>query len=133
MANVLSSAVPRAVLCSFERKGCGLRLGQQELAMAHVCVCVLWCLVLVASVAGMGRHATPWPVDSSSMAVVLNWQSHGQLLHWHLHMHQLMHMHMLYARHTNTNTAAPCANTAANTHMLRVLAELIRTHPQCIS
>ena len=54
VANVLSSGALLAVLCSFERKGCGSRLGQQELAMARVHVCVQWCLVLVPSVSGLG-------------------------------------------------------------------------------
>ena len=47
VANVCSDGVPLAVLCSFERKGCGSRLGQQELAMACACVCVQRCLVVV--------------------------------------------------------------------------------------
>ena len=33
-----SSGVPLAVVCSFERKGCGSTLGQQELAVACACV-----------------------------------------------------------------------------------------------
>ena len=35
VANVLSSGGPLAVVCSIERKGCGLTLGQQELAVAR--------------------------------------------------------------------------------------------------
>ena len=38
VANVCSSGVPLAVVCSFERKGCGSTLGQQELAVACACV-----------------------------------------------------------------------------------------------
>ena len=37
VANVCSSGAPLAVVCSFERKGCGSTLGQQELATARAC------------------------------------------------------------------------------------------------
>ena len=44
VANVCSSGVPLAVVCSFERKGCGSTLGQQELAgMCGPRVRWCWC------------------------------------------------------------------------------------------
>ena len=47
VVNVCSDGVPLAMLCSFERTGCGSRLGKQELAMACARVCVQRCLVVV--------------------------------------------------------------------------------------
>ena len=85
VANVCSSGAPLAVVCSFERKGCGLRLGQQELVMACACVCVQWCLVLVPSVPGPDT----WQAGSAVVgSAVAGWQT------WHYaHMH--MHHHWL--------------------------------------
>ena len=57
VANVCSSGVPLAVVCSFERKGCGSRQGQQEpvtacgRAWAHKSSAVAMAAVAVAAVA----------------------------------------------------------------------------------
>ena len=78
VANVCSSGAPLAVVCSFERKGCGSTQGQQELVMARAHVCVRWCLVLVPSVAGLGtwqcsgRLAVQCQAGSANQLVFLN-------------------------------------------------------------
>ena len=80
------------MLCSFERKGCGSRLGQQELAMACARVCVQRCLVVVqvwqvhmagrlAVKCGSGRGLWQWQ-GVVAAAVACNQQQHA-----HLHMH----------------------------------------------
>ena len=72
------SGVPLAVVCSFERKGCGSTQGQQELAVACACVRVPVVLVLIQ---------------------VWQWQQWQWHLHLHLHMHHQMYMHVhMYVR-----------------------------------
>ena len=61
-----SSGVPLAVVCSFERKGCGSTLGQQELAVACASV--------------------PCPVV---LVLIQVWQ--WQQWQWHLHLHVPLH------------------------------------------
>ena len=85
MANVCSDGVPLAVLCSFERKGCGSRLGQQELAMACVCVrpAVSGGGPSVAGAHGRQAGSEVWQWQGVvAVAVACNQQQHA-----HLHMH----------------------------------------------
>ena len=80
VANVCSSGVPLAVVCSFERKGCGSTLGQQELAVACACACPV-VLVLI--------QVWQWQ----------QWQQWQWHLHLCLHIHHQMYMHVhMYVR-----------------------------------